>query len=91
MRRVIEVMHRLRDNGNSLLVVEHDPQIMLTADRILDMGPGPGEHGGRIVFEGTPAELAVRSDTLTRNTCRAGAMQWRPPVAAGPRSRAIRP
>ena len=65
MRRVIEVMHRLRDNGNSLLVVEHDPQIMLTADRIVDMGPGPGEHGGRIVFEGSPAELAVRSDTLT--------------------------
>src|SRR5512135_45310 len=65
MRRVIEVMHRLRDNGNSLLVVEHDPQIMLTADRILDLGPGPGEHGGRLVFEGTPAELAVRSDTLT--------------------------
>ncbi len=65
MKRVIEVMHRLRDNGNSLLVVEHDPQIMLTADRILDMGPGPGEHGGRIVFEGSPAELAARSDTLT--------------------------
>jgi excinuclease ABC subunit A len=65
MKRVIEVMHRLRDNGNSLLVVEHDPQIMLTADRILDMGPGPGEHGGRVVFEGTPGELAVRSDTLT--------------------------
>ncbi|MDH5226150.1 MAG: excinuclease ABC subunit UvrA, partial [Gammaproteobacteria bacterium] len=65
MKRVIEVMHRLRDNGNSLLVVEHDPQIMLTADRILDMGPGPGEHGGRIVFEGTPGELAARSDTLT--------------------------
>ena len=65
MRRVIEVMHRLRDNGNSLLVVEHDPQIMLTADRIVDMGPGPGEHGGRIVFEGSPAELAGRSDTLT--------------------------
>ena len=65
MRRVIEVMHRLRDNGNSLLVVEHDPQIMLTADRVIDMGPGPGEHGGRIVFEGAPAELAARSDTLT--------------------------
>jgi excinuclease ABC subunit A len=65
MKRVIEVMHRLRDAGNSLLVVEHDPQIMLTADRILDMGPGPGEHGGRVVFEGTPAELAARSDTLT--------------------------
>jgi excinuclease ABC subunit A len=40
MRRVIEVMQRLRDNGNSLLVVEHDPQIMLAADRILDLGPG---------------------------------------------------
>jgi excinuclease ABC subunit A len=65
MKRVIEVMHRLRDNGNSLLVVEHDPQIMLTADRILDMGPGPGEHGGRIVFEGSPGQLAARSDTLT--------------------------
>ena len=65
MRRVIEVMQRLRDNGNSLLVVEHDPQIMLAADRIVDLGPGPGEHGGRIVFNGTPAELARRSDTLT--------------------------
>jgi excinuclease ABC subunit A len=65
MRRVIEVMHRLRDNGNSLLVVEHDPQIMLTADRILDLGPGPGEHGGRIVFQGSPGELAARADTLT--------------------------
>ena len=42
MRRVIEVMHRLRDNGNSLLVVEHDPQIMLAADRILDLGSGSG-------------------------------------------------
>ena len=65
MRRVIDVMLRLRDNGNSLLVVEHDPQIMLSADRVIDLGPGPGEHGGRVVFEGTPAELAGRSDTLT--------------------------
>ncbi|MCM2312401.1 MAG: excinuclease ABC subunit UvrA, partial [Steroidobacteraceae bacterium] len=65
MRRVIEVMQRLRDNGNSLLVVEHDPQIMLAADRIVDLGPGPGEHGGRIVFNGTPAEIAAGADTLT--------------------------
>ncbi len=65
MRRVIEVMHRLRDNGNSLLVVEHDPQIMLTADRLIDLGPGPGEHGGRIVFEGSPGDLVARADTLT--------------------------
>jgi excinuclease ABC subunit A len=65
MRRVIDVMLRLRDNGNSLLVVEHDPQIMLSADRVIDLGPGPGEHGGRVVFNGTPADLAQRSDTLT--------------------------
>jgi len=65
MRRVIEVMQRLRDNGNSLLVVEHDPQIMLAADRIMDLGPGPGEHGGRIVFDGTPAELAGEAGSLT--------------------------
>jgi excinuclease ABC subunit A len=65
MRRVIDTMRRLRDNGNSLLVVEHDPQIMLTADRIIDLGPGPGEHGGQLVFEGAPAELVRRKDSLT--------------------------
>ena len=55
MQRVIGVMQRLRDAGNSLVVVEHDPQIMLEADRIIDMGPGAGERGGEIVFFGTPA------------------------------------
>ena len=58
MGRVIGVMHRLRDAGNSLVVVEHDPQVMLAADRMLDIGPGPGERGGEIVFFGTPDELA---------------------------------
>ena len=57
MGRVIGVMKRLRDAGNSLVVVEHDPQIMLEADRLLDMGPGPGERGGEIVFFGSPDEL----------------------------------
>ena len=57
MQRVIGVMQRLRASGNSLIVVEHDPQIMLAADRILDMGPGPGERGGQIVFQGAPGEL----------------------------------
>jgi len=64
MGRVIEVMHRLRDAGNSLVVVEHDPQIMFAADRLLDMGPGPGERGGEIVSFGTPAELKL-SNSLT--------------------------
>ena len=64
MGRVIAVMHRLRDAGNSLVVVEHDPQIMFEADRILDMGPGPGERGGEVVFYGTPDELRS-ANTLT--------------------------
>jgi excinuclease ABC subunit A len=65
MQRVIAVMKRLRDAGNSLLVVEHDPQIMLEADRILDLGPGAGERGGEIVFAGTPADIRASSRSLT--------------------------
>jgi len=65
MGRVIEVMKRLRDAGNSLVVVEHDPQIMLEADRLLDMGPGPGERGGNVVFFGTPQQLARVPGSLT--------------------------
>jgi excinuclease ABC subunit A len=57
MQRVIGVMKRLRDAGNSLVVVEHDPQIMLEADRILDLGPGAGERGGEIVFFGSPQQI----------------------------------
>jgi len=65
MQRVITVMKRLRDAGNSLLVVEHDPQIMLEADRILDLGPGAGERGGQIVFFGTPGEIRRDGRSLT--------------------------
>ncbi|HET7757267.1 MAG TPA: hypothetical protein VFK87_08425 [Steroidobacteraceae bacterium] len=65
MQRIIGVMKRLRDAGNSLVVVEHDPQIMLEADRILDLGPGAGERGGQIVFYGTPAALRASRDSLT--------------------------
>jgi excinuclease ABC subunit A len=65
MRRVIAVMKKLRDAGNSLIVVEHDPQIMLEADRILDIGPGAGERGGNIVFFGTPREIRACGTSLT--------------------------
>ncbi len=65
MQRVIGVLRRLRDAGNTLLVVEHDPQIMLAADRILDLGPGPGVHGGEKVFFGTPKQLLRARDSLT--------------------------
>jgi excinuclease ABC subunit A len=65
MQRVITVMKRLRDAGNSLLVVEHDPQIMREADLILDLGPGAGEHGGRIVCYGTPAQVMAHPESAT--------------------------
>src|SRR5450631_3047167 len=58
-------MQRLRDAGNTLVVVEHDPSVMLAADRVLDIGPGPGEHGGNIVFEGSVGALARARGSLT--------------------------
>jgi len=64
MHRITQAMLRLRDAGNTLVVVEHDPAVMLAADRIVDMGPGPGERGGQVVFDGTPAQLK-QADTLT--------------------------
>ncbi|HEX7640215.1 MAG TPA: excinuclease ABC subunit UvrA, partial [Burkholderiaceae bacterium] len=64
MHRIVEAMQRLRDAGNTLVVVEHDPAVMLAADRLIDMGPGPGERGGRIVFDGEP-DTARNADTLT--------------------------
>ncbi len=64
MHRIIEAMWRLRDAGNTLVVVEHDPAVMFAADRMIDMGPGPGARGGQIVFDGTTEELRA-ADTLT--------------------------
>ncbi len=63
--RVIGVLKRLRDSGNSLLVVEHDPQIILAADKVIDMGPGPGSHGGEISFFGNTNKLAKAKNSLT--------------------------
>ncbi len=65
MGRVIGVMQKLRDAGNSLVVVEHEPQIMFAADRILDMGPGPGERGGEIVCFDTPDKVKDHPRSLT--------------------------
>ena len=64
MDRITQAMQRLKNAGNTLVVVEHDPAVMLAADRVLDFGPGPGAAGGRIVFDGTPDELK-QADTLT--------------------------
>ena len=64
LNRIVEAMHRLRDAGNTLVVVEHDPSVMLAADRLIDMGPGPGERGGTIIFDGVPEDIRS-SGTLT--------------------------
>ena len=64
MNRITQAMHRLRDAGNTLVVVEHDPAVMMAADRMIDMGPGPGEKGGQIVFDGSTSDLK-NADTLT--------------------------
>ena len=63
-RKLITSLKRLRDEGNSVIVVEHDKEMMLSADQIIDMGPGAGEHGGLVVANGTPEEIK-KSDTLT--------------------------
>ena len=64
MDRINQAMRRLVAAGNTLVVVEHDPAVMLAADRLIDMGPGPGERGGQIVFDGTPESIR-HADTLT--------------------------
>jgi len=63
--RLIKILHNLRDLGNTILVVEHDPDIMRAADRILDLGPGAGENGGKLVAEGTYEEILHNPVSLT--------------------------
>jgi len=63
-RRLIQALRELRDTGNSVIVVEHDREMILSADHIIDMGPGAGLHGGLIVAEGSPEEI-IKHDTLT--------------------------
>ncbi len=63
--RLIEIMKTLRDLGNTVLVVEHDPEMMSEADKLLDLGPGAGEHGGRIIYAGDMEGLRADPHSLT--------------------------
>lgn len=63
--RLLETLRRLRDLGNTVLVVEHDEETILEADHLIDMGPGAGVHGGQVVAQGTPAEVMRNPDSLT--------------------------
>jgi len=64
-RRLIETLVRLRDLGNTLIVVEHDEETIMTADWVVDIGPGAGEHGGHIVSSGTVADLLANEESIT--------------------------
>jgi excinuclease ABC subunit A len=63
--KLIATLDRLRDLGNTVIVVEHDEGTMLAADHVVDLGPGAGEHGGHVIAEGTPTEVAGNSASLT--------------------------
>ena len=63
--RLLETLMRLRDIGNSVIVVEHDQDAIMAADYVVDIGPGAGEHGGQIVAEGTPSEIQANANSLT--------------------------
>ena len=63
--RLIDTLKKLRDMGNTVLVVEHDADMMLSCDHIVDMGPGAGIHGGEVIFQGTPEEVLISETSLT--------------------------
>ena len=81
-QRLIDSLKQLRDMGNSVIVVEHDEDMMRQADYIIDIGPKAGRLGGEIVFEGTPAEL-LKADTLTAKYLR-GELSATLPLASSP-------
>ena len=63
--RLLDMLKRLRDIGNSVIVVEHDQDAIMSADHVIDMGLGAGEHGGNVIAEGTPDEITIHPDSLT--------------------------
>jgi excinuclease ABC subunit A len=65
VNRLIGAIERLRDRGNTVVVVEHEESIIRAADQVVEIGPGAGERGGRLVFQGTPAEMEQNPESLT--------------------------
>jgi len=91
--RLLVTLRRLRDLGNSVIVVEHDEDAILTADHVIDMGPAAGVHGGQIIAEGTPAEVMANPRSLTAdylNGTREIAIPKRRPVTKGSRSLVVK-
>lgn len=65
IRQLLHVLHRFADEGNTVIIIEHNMDVIKTADHIIDLGPGGGENGGRIIAIGTPAEIAKNKDSTT--------------------------
>ncbi len=81
-RKLIETLITLRDLGNTVVVVEHDEETIRSADQVVDIGPGAGEHGGKVIFQGTPKQL-TQSQTLTGKYL-SGKITIRPPKGYRP-------
>ncbi len=88
--RLIAILKGLRDLGNTLLVVEHDPDTILAADMILDLGPGAGEHGGQLIFAGTREELLADAQSLTGRYLRGDLRIAVPPRRRKPQGKFLR-
>ena len=65
VRKVMELLDRLVEQGNTVIVIEHNPDVMKQADYLIDVGPDGGSAGGQIVFTGTPAEMVAHAQTIT--------------------------
>jgi excinuclease ABC subunit A len=65
VRKLLEVLHRLVETGNTVVVIEHNLDVIKTADWVIDLGPGGGVNGGRIVVEGTPETVAASPESFT--------------------------
>ena len=74
VQHIIELFDNLVDKGNSLFLIEHNLEVLKAADYVIEVGPGGGDEGGRIVFEGTPEEMLTDENSVTspylRNSCR---------------------
>lgn len=87
--RLLKTLERLRDLGNTLIVVEHDEDTMLAADHIIDIGPGAGAHGGRVVAAGTYAEIAANPESITGLYLSGNKSIPLPPVRRVPNGKAV--
>lgn len=88
--RLIETLRRLRDQGNTVIVVEHDEDTILAADHVIDMGPGAGERGGEVVAEGSPSQIMESTNSLTGSYLRGERMVALPSKRRNPRRGSIK-